>query len=287
MGRRTVTTGEKNSHGRSGRRKELEDRRNALPLATDDLRGRATTLASISIFEIPLHIWNTDVAEEIATLWGTPGNCYKVRAVEDHIRSFGMAPNCSNMEQGQSSDEEWWDTDNEERGNEENMENYKEDEKVAKKHSEAGQAGEGSGFTNFGLQSKNEPNSISPKSKSKLEDVCGPIQKDLGAPVVPDLNNSPSSLGYFPFIENDENLEDNFDLGDEIEIEQEINEEIERKRRHKKKGARKSSSRWESQGGDLESDYQGCESSNSCQKEIDQTIRIGDELESKCSGSVI
>ncbi|KAI3790538.1 hypothetical protein L2E82_03648 [Cichorium intybus] len=284
----------------------------------------SSRLASIVIFGIPLHIWNTDVAEEIVRLWGTlvslyneekvglnkgvrrvgiltseepwiddyvivnvQGKCYKVRVVEDPIWSFGLVPNCSNMEQGQSSDEEWWDTDNEERGNKEQLEesdflknwespeekevfqsinqqarseesiirkergmkqNYKEDETVAKKHSEAGQgqAGEGSGFTNFGLQSKNEPNPNSPKSKSKSEEVGGPIQKDLGVPVVPDLNNSPSSLGYFLFIENDENLEDKFDLGDEIEIEQEINKEIERKRRNKKKGQEnRAIDRWE------------------------------------------
>ncbi|KAI3523822.1 hypothetical protein L1887_02254 [Cichorium endivia] len=119
----------------------------------------SSRLASLTIFGIPLHIWNSDVAEEIARLWGTPvclyneektgfnketrrvgiltseepwiddhvmvnvqGKRYKVRVVEDPTRSFRMAPCCSKLENGHSSDEDWWDTDNEENRDEEKME---------------------------------------------------------------------------------------------------------------------------------------------------------------------
>ncbi|KAI3515954.1 hypothetical protein L1887_14861 [Cichorium endivia] len=108
-------------------------------------------LASITIFGVPLQIWNTNVFEEIARIWGKPiclsndgndssykearsvgiltneapwineyikvnvhGHCYKVKVVEEPSRSRSMALVHGNQEEEQlSEEEEWGDSDNE------------------------------------------------------------------------------------------------------------------------------------------------------------------------------
>ncbi|KAI3740378.1 hypothetical protein L2E82_30806 [Cichorium intybus] len=101
-------------------------------------------LASITIFGVLLQIWNTDVCEEIARIWGKPigltndgndssykearsvgiltseapwinefvkvnvhGRWYKVKVVEEPSRSRSMVPVHGNQEEKKLSEEEW------------------------------------------------------------------------------------------------------------------------------------------------------------------------------------
>ncbi|KAI3496819.1 hypothetical protein L1887_39196 [Cichorium endivia] len=105
-------------------------------------------LASISIYGVPLHVWNSEVFEEIARVWWEPvcltnednsnlnkevrrvgiltseapwindfvkvnvqGRCYKVRVIEDPSRSMGMTPSDGNLDSDQSTNEDWFDLD--------------------------------------------------------------------------------------------------------------------------------------------------------------------------------
>ncbi|KAI3780346.1 hypothetical protein L2E82_10324 [Cichorium intybus] len=98
--------------------------------------------------------------------------------------------------------------------------------------------------TTGGVPSLKDQNFEGPTKESKSKSLFvepvlvgpgGPSRVETGASSVPDLNNSPISSGFFPFIEGVEDEVENPDLGMDEVIEQEITDEIDRKRRNRKK----------------------------------------------------
>ncbi|KAI3674447.1 hypothetical protein L2E82_52271 [Cichorium intybus] len=83
----------------------------------------------------------------------------------------------------------------------------------------------GIGITGGSL--KDKPINISPKGGKEIATATyasGPAVVGL-----PDTNNSPKSSGCFPFIENDDEMDETQDLGEEDDLELTIHEEIEKK----------------------------------------------------------
>ncbi|KAI3517179.1 hypothetical protein L1887_16389 [Cichorium endivia] len=82
-------------------------------------------------------------------------------------------------------------------------------------------------------------NFLSPNDKDSYVLPVGPEKVDMRAPLVPDLNSTPQSSGFYPFVDLEDNLDDDFDFGEEDDVEQALEDEIDRKRRRKKKGETK------------------------------------------------
>ncbi|KAI3711146.1 hypothetical protein L2E82_41020 [Cichorium intybus] len=131
---------------------------------------------------------------------------------------------------------------------------------------------------------KDKPISISPKGGKEAAKASGPALVGLGAPSVPDLNNSPKSSGCFPYIENDDEMDETLDLGEEDDLEQAIKDEIEKKRKNRKKVSRKHSCNGSNQGDRLSSSKQRSEGCSSRFEEIEQTFRIGEEIGVRFNG---
>ncbi|KAI3517630.1 hypothetical protein L1887_16845 [Cichorium endivia] len=314
-------------------------------------------LASISIYGVPLHVWNSEVFAEIARVWGEPvcltnednsnlnkevrrvgiltseapwindfvkvnvqGRCYKVRVIEDPSRSMGMTPSDGNLDSDQSTNGDWFDLDdNQSEGvllekvdmNNDNCgvsdekggrvsasqhdpsvesskdrekskeQSFREVEKAVEKSKLRGNEGVNGNLLEVHKEPKVkniEPNTFNPGDSPILEPASGPVRLDSGAPRVPNLNNSPNSSGVFPFLDTVEIEEEEYDLGVEDEIEQAISNEIERKRRSKRKGQKNSRIAKPSQKEKSLSVKSTSDCSNARWEEINQTIRIGEEL---------
>ncbi|KAI3508995.1 hypothetical protein L1887_24018 [Cichorium endivia] len=121
-------------------------------------------------------------------------------------------------------------------------------------------------------------NPVSPNNIDKYISVEKNKKGDCGAPLVPDLNNTLQSFGFFPFVDSEDNLDDEFDFGDDDVVEQSIEDEIERRRRHKKKGEKKSKGKRRSNGESSRSKDSSSANGSSYQEEIEQTMKIGEEL---------
>ncbi|KAI3722266.1 hypothetical protein L2E82_33297 [Cichorium intybus] len=284
-------------------------------------------VASISIFGVPFHVWNADVFEEIARLWGTPvridkdeefnlhkeikrvgiltseeqwinenvnikikNEIFKIKVIEDPSCSFGLAPKINSQEVDQSSYEGWLDLDTERMEMDEFIE---EAENV--QNCEAPEDNDDNGSAPMHAQSvesrigkdcdKEQTSRSGGKGKTASFRALAPAIIGRGAPFVPDLNNSPVSMGFFPFLENDEASEDAFDIREEEELEQAINDEIDRKRRCKRKGGKKHVRGGANREVISEADKQKREGSFSKSHEVDQTIKIGEELGIRFQGS--
>ncbi|KAI3690868.1 hypothetical protein L2E82_49080 [Cichorium intybus] len=133
----------------------------------------------------------------------------------------------------------------------------------------------GIGITGGSL--KDKPINISPKRGKEIATATyasGPAVVGL-----PDINNSPKSSGCFPFIGNDDEMDETQDLGEEDDLELTIHEEIEKKRKNRKKISRKHARNNGFTHGDrLSSSKQRSEGCSSRLEEIEQTFRIGEEI---------
>ncbi|KAI3738944.1 hypothetical protein L2E82_29242 [Cichorium intybus] len=195
------------------------------------------------------------------------------RVIEDPSRSLSMGPKIWNHDFVQSSEEEWSDADDDGLGSD--AHEYYEEDRICN--------------LDFG-QIKSQPNKYKPTLNSlgenkSNESIGGPAKADIETPVVPDLNNSPQSSRFFSFVDIDDNMEEDFDFSEEAEVEQAITDAIERKRRHKKKGSRKSQNKGANKSGSKRSNKICRESISSHKEEINQTIKIGEELGIQFNGN--
>ncbi|KAI3767612.1 hypothetical protein L2E82_17869 [Cichorium intybus] len=244
------------------------------------------------------------------------GVVHHVRVIENYYHSYNMAPKVSNSDQEQFSEEEWVDMVNADLVNDEgeakenttcpdSAEGYpsprQEDtlvdrrmgivehkEQVPRKGKDTrmdidehammhGEESVSGNYGNFGL-GENNPCSNSPISGHTEGGPVGPYCFREKASLVPDLNDSPNSSGFFPFIQNVDVEDEDFDLGGEDDIEQAISDEIERKRKLRKKGSKYPRNPMEANRGSQSNFSSGSQSKNSRQDEINQTIRIGEEI---------
>ncbi|KAI3778629.1 hypothetical protein L2E82_08010 [Cichorium intybus] len=269
-------------------------------------------LASIAIIGVPLHIWNSKVFDEIARIWGVPvgrsnennfnkevrrmgivtneepwirdvvnvkvnGSCFKVKVVEDSFYSLSMGPKSWEHILDQLTEAEWTEGEDDDLGGdalaegEENLIN--------------------SGMPNDIEENRRVPLHDNSKKKSLLERwTCrrsqaqvwrragSLLRRTMERRLFRILITRHKTLVFFPFVDSEDNMDEDLDIGDEEDIEQAISDAIDRKIRHRKKGSRKSQSKGISKGDSERSNRSGNVSSSSFHDEVNQTIRIGEEL---------
>ncbi|KAI3710985.1 hypothetical protein L2E82_40786 [Cichorium intybus] len=120
--------------------------------------------------------------------------------------------------------------------------------------------------------------SVSPVAVPLKDGPGGSGKGERGPTYIPDLNNSPNSTGFFPFIENVEDEVDDFDFGMEESIEQEIADEIEKKKRNRKKGGKKGRNQERKKSTKVSEEISSGGSKGSRGEEIKKTMEIGVEL---------
>ncbi|KAI3763704.1 hypothetical protein L2E82_13698 [Cichorium intybus] len=232
--------------------------------------------------------------------------------MEDPQRSYAMAPKLNVQDQDQDSDEDWFDMANDNIRKDEGLEkevfnNHGDSPRMQKVESVESRC-ESVGFKehaykedvewvlNTGEKNKKtqkqncsvdpvhrgpssrKSRSQSPGDKSKRGWPVGPNSGERGALNFLDLNDSPSSSGCFPFVEDVEKEVEDYDLGEEDVIEQAISDEIDRKKRQRKKESRNSRNFMKGQNQNRAESNSEIGSKNSRLEEINHTLSIGEEL---------
>ncbi|KAI3708959.1 hypothetical protein L2E82_38584 [Cichorium intybus] len=221
-------------------------------------------LASVDVFGVPINFWNQEVFEEIARVREFS---FKVRVIEDPSCSLSLTPKATSDDHDQRSDDEWSELGYEKGGMDMGVDrigsiNCWEAMEGRVRSDEFGsfetvrisnqvpveveelvnrmEIQKNMEERSLGTQMPHRPWAEKPisLSSSKNDTVSrpkSPTKVNFEAPKVPDLNDSPISSGFFPFVKNVDDVNDEFDLGDEEIIEQTIADEIEKKIRNRRK----------------------------------------------------
>ncbi|KAI3724236.1 hypothetical protein L2E82_36007 [Cichorium intybus] len=293
-----------------GRR--CEARNGASPLANDNLGGRASTF------------FFTNFPEDVVKI-KVDGACYKVTVVEDPLDSLSLGPKKWEHVSDQSTEAEWTEEEEDVLGDDEHavgednddreenrripthensvLKNVRKEDRWQQLNEGGTSRGESPEDVSVGLNLKNVdhghikigPQVVEPSyPEDCIEDPSKGVGVESGKELpkvgcgeicVPDLNNSPQNLGLFPFVNSEDSMDEDMYIRDDEDLEQAIADEIDRKKRHRKKGFRKSQSKGSSRGDGERSNRSGRASASSFQEEVNQTIRIGEELGIQFNGN--